>query len=224
MDNRFARNIPALSEEEQKMLSQKRVLIVGCGGLGGYVCECLVRAGVGHITVADGDVFEETNLNRQLLSSVNTMGKNKAIAAKERALMIDPNVDFIAYPEFFTRDNAEKLMKDADLVIDALDNIDARLVLEDECAARNLMLVHGAISGWSAQICTVLPGSGILHRLYGSVEHRSDKSCICPTPAFCASIQSAEAVKVLCGKPSAAENTLLVADLMYLTFDMVELA
>jgi len=224
MDNRFLRNIPALSEIEQNELSNKRVIIIGCGGLGGYICECLVRAGVGHITVADGDVFEETNINRQLLSTDATLGMNKAVAAKERAEQINPSVDFIAHPVFFSKDNADELMKGADIIIDALDSVNARLTLEDECAARKLILVHGAISGWSAQVCTVMPGSGILHRIYENAGQTADKSCVCPTPALCASIQAAEAIKLLCGKMCATQNKLLVADLKYMTFDLIEMA
>ena len=223
MDNRFLRNIPALSESEQEMLSHKRVLIVGCGGLGGYISECLVRAGVGHITAADGDVFEESNLNRQLLSTEAVLGLNKAETAKTRAEQINSLIDYAAYPEFFSAENAEKLLSGVDLVIDALDSISARLLLEEECAARGLALVHGAICGWSAQVCTVLPNSNILHRLYANADESADKSCICSTPAFCAAIQSAEAVKLLCGKPAATENKLLIADLRYMTFDIVEM-
>lgn len=223
MDNRFMRNIPALSESDQTELSNKRVLIVGCGGLGGYICECLVRAGVGHITVADGDVFEETNLNRQLLSTDTTLGMNKAIVAKERAKQINPCVDFIAHPVFFSCDNADELMEGADIVIDALDSIDTRLTLEDECAERDLVMVHGAVSGWNAQVCTVLPGSRILHRLYENSGETADKSCVCPTPALCASIQAAEAIKLLCGKTCATQNKLLIADLKYMTFDLIEM-
>lgn len=223
MDNRFLRNIPTLSLEQQKALSNKHVLIVGCGGLGGYICECIVRMGVGHITAVDGDVFEETNINRQLLSTDAVLGINKAIAAKERAELINPNVCFVAHPVFFSRDNADELMKGTDIVIDALDSIEARLILEDECAVRNLVLVHGAISGWNAQVCTVMPGSGILNRLYGDATEAGDKSCICPTPALCASIQAAEAVKVLCAIPAATENRLLIADMRYMTFDIVQM-
>ncbi|NLG41191.1 MAG: HesA/MoeB/ThiF family protein, partial [Chloroflexi bacterium] len=81
---RYLRNHDAISEAEQAILAQKRVLVVGCGGLGGYVIECLARIGVGYLRVVDGDVFDETNLNRQLLSSNMNLGRPKTLAAQQR--------------------------------------------------------------------------------------------------------------------------------------------
>ena len=86
MEARYARNIPALSATECEILRQKRVLVVGCGGLGGHVIDQLARIGVGSIRAVDGDVFEETNLNRQLLSSVPLLGVNKAKAAADHPI------------------------------------------------------------------------------------------------------------------------------------------
>lgn len=76
-ETRYERNIPALEEQEQKLLSSRRVLVIGCGGLGGFILESLARLGVGHITAVDGDVFEESNLNRQLYSSPALLGQKK---------------------------------------------------------------------------------------------------------------------------------------------------
>ena len=85
MDLRYSRNIPAISPEEQAALKDKKVLVLGCGGLGGYIIENLLRMGVGAITAVDGDSFDESNLNRQLLAAEKTLGINKAIAAAQRA-------------------------------------------------------------------------------------------------------------------------------------------
>ena len=82
MESRYARNIPALTESECQILQNKRVLVVGCGGLGGHLIDQLIRIGIGFIRIADGDVFEATNLNRQLLSQVSLLGSSKAAAAK----------------------------------------------------------------------------------------------------------------------------------------------
>ena len=96
MEPRYERNIPAVSPEEQETLSGKRVLVAGCGGLGGYIIEYLVRMGVGELTVADGDVFEPSNLNRQLLSGSDTLGRGKAAAAAARARNVNPSVKVTA--------------------------------------------------------------------------------------------------------------------------------
>ena len=89
---RHSRNIPALSVEDMEKLSRSTVLVVGCGGLGGNIIEHLARAGVGSIIAVDGDVFEESNLNRQILSTAENIGTSKALAAAGRVHAIDPAV------------------------------------------------------------------------------------------------------------------------------------
>jgi molybdopterin/thiamine biosynthesis adenylyltransferase len=90
--SRYERNFPAVSLEEQEMLGKKRVLVAGCGGLGGYVLEYLGRIGVGHLTAVDDDVFTDSNLNRQLLSTEETLGRPKPVCARERMAVVNPNV------------------------------------------------------------------------------------------------------------------------------------
>ena len=138
MDERHIRNIPALSEADMEILQTSHVLVVGCGGLGGNVIEQLARLGLGHLTVVDGDVFEESNLNRQLLCTTANIGEIKALAAAERVSLIDPDIEVRPVPEFITKENAAALMADADIVIDALDSISSRLVLEDAAAEAGL--------------------------------------------------------------------------------------
>ncbi len=223
METRHERNIPALSPEEQELLAQKRVLVVGCGGLGGYVIEYLARMGVGEITVADGDTFEVSNLNRQILSSPSVIGCGKAQAAAERIRWIDPSLKVRAVDAFFDASNAEELVRGQDLVIDALDNVPSRLLLEDTCAALGVTIVHGAIQGWSMQAAIVRPGSGVLHAVYGTEGASQSKTSLPFTPAFCAAAEAAEAVKLLCGIPSALEGKLLLADLRSMEWKLIPL-
>ncbi|MBQ8263728.1 MAG: HesA/MoeB/ThiF family protein [Oscillospiraceae bacterium] len=224
MEQRFKRNIPTISEEEQALLRTKRAVIIGCGGLGGYIAEFLARAGVGGLTLVDGDVFEESNLNRQTLALECNIGMSKAKAAAERVKTIDSAIDVRFAEEFFTAENAAEILKDADIVMDALDNIPARLLLEDECAARGLILVHGAVQGWAAQVCVSEAGSGVLHRIYGSsTGGHADKSVLSPVPPFCAAMQCAEALKKLCGRKSEAEGKLIAADMRSMDIVCIEL-
>ena len=213
MQERFSRNFPALSEQEQQTLAEKHVLLLGCGGLGGFSCEYLVRLGVGEITAVDPDRFEESNLNRQLLSSTETLGKSKALTAEARAKAINPAVRFHAVEAAFCAENAAEMLAGKDLVIDALDNAADRLLLEDACAQAGVTLVHGAIHGWMAQVAVVLPGSGMLHQLYTPDATASDKACLVFTPALCAALQTAEAAKLLTGRESSLAGKLLLVDL-----------
>ena len=223
MEKSFSRNIPTISESEQQLLGDRRAAIIGCGGLGGYAVELLARAGVGKFTLADGDVFEETNLNRQILSLPELLGKSKARAAAERIRAINAAAEIRCCEEFFGEDSADRILEGADIVIDALDNIPARLLLEEKCAEKGLWFIHGAVEGFALQVCAVSPGSGTLKKLYGGAGVQGSKSVLSPTPAMCASLQCAEALKILCGRDCALENRLLIGDMRNMDFVTMEL-
>ncbi|MBP8653810.1 MAG: ThiF family adenylyltransferase, partial [Proteocatella sp.] len=100
--DRYSRNMEMLTLEENISLRSKKIAVIGCGGLGGYIIEMLARLGVGTLAVADGDVFEESNLNRQLLSDTGVIGKNKALQAKIRISTINPDTEVIAFDRNLT--------------------------------------------------------------------------------------------------------------------------
>ena len=205
---RHARNIPAISEKGMEKLAASHVFVAGCGGLGGNMIECLARAGVGRITVADGDVFEESNLNRQILSTPDNMGQSKALAAAERIRAIDPSIEAVPLCDILTKENAASLMADADLVIDALDSIEARLMLEDAAAEADIPLIHGAVSGWDLQVMLIPPGSGLLHDIYADAESPGRPSVLSFTPAVCAGLEASLAVSYLTEGASALDGRL----------------
>ena len=218
MESQYERNFPAISAEEQEMLHRKHVLVLGCGGLGGYLIELLARLGVGRLTVVDGDGFEPSNLNRQLYSAPAVLGRSKAVTAAERVRAIAPNTVVEPVQAFFTEQNSDKLVQGTDLVMDALDNLPARLLLEDTCDRCHVPYVHGAILGWNLQVTTGLPGSGVLHELYGGISQQTaddpaNKTSLSMTPAVCAGLQVAEAVKLLTGQPPALSGKLLLLNL-----------
>ena len=225
---RYTRNIPAISAEEQELLHQKKVLVVGCGGLGGHVIENLVRLGVGEITAVDHDVFVESNLNRQLLSNAETLGRSKAEEAARRASLVNPDVTVHAVSSFLTADNADELVRGNDLVIDALDNVKSRYIIEAACARCGVPIVHGAVLGWNLQVAVVPPGNTILHDLYYSEELDLDQSpenkTVLPmTVSACAGLQAAEALKLLLGYPSGLSGILLLMDLLTMEVRTIEI-
>lgn len=224
-EERYIRQTELLGQEGQAELAGKSVLILGCGGLGGYLIEHMLRIGIGSITAVDGDRFEGNNLNRQLLSTVPLLGKGKAEAASARAAQVNPAVSFTAVDAFFTEENADALVAGKDLVLDGLDNIPSRLLAEDVCARHGIPLVHGAIWGEYVQVAVVPPGSGMLHILYGSVLNRKpSKASISYTPACCAAIQCEEASKLLLGQESALWGKVMhlsLADLKHTIMELV---
>ena len=201
MEARYARNIPALTEVECRMLRQKRILVAGCGGLGGHIIDQLSRIGVGHLRVVDGDVFEASNLNRQLLSSVPLLGISKAGAAAEHIARVNPKIIADPVECFLTEDNVKDLIGDCDVVMDALDNIASRKILASACSDAGIPYVYGAISGWVAQAAVSMPGDNLVEKLYPEGTVLRDKSVLSFTPALCASIQVSLCVKLLTGRP-----------------------
>lgn len=222
MELRHSRNIPALTEAEQALLAGKTVAVIGCGGLGGHIIDQLARIGVGALRVVDGDVFEESNLNRQLLATAETLGTSKAEAAAARVKAIDPAVQVTAHPVFLTRDNARELLTGCDAVLDALDSIEARRILSEACAELGIPLVYGAISGWVAQAGVSMPGDGLIERLFPPDVELRDKSVLSFTPALSAAMQSALCVKLLAGRP-VQTGTVFYFDLLNQEFETIPL-
>lgn len=224
MENRYYRSLGALSAADIETLRASRVCIVGCGGLGGYLIEELARLGVGELTVVDGDRFEPSNLNRQLFASTDNVGCYKTDAARDRVRLINPEVSLIAVREFLSADNAETLLRDNRVVIDALDSAESRRVLLTACGKLGIPLVHGAVSGWHAQVSVLIPGSDAFDYIYPSYRDDSENTpSLSFTPALCASIQAAEAVKLILRRGRTLEGHLLMVDLLTQEYNIVQL-
>ena len=209
---RYARTVGTLTQDEVSALHIKRVCIVGCGGLGGYIMEMLARIGIMNITAVDGDVFSESNLNRQLLCTEKNIGEYKAGCAAQRISQINSEVKICAHKVYLDEENAEEILRNHDVLIDALDNVPSRLLLEKHAEMLNIPLVHGAVREWFAQIAVVMPGDRMLSKLYGASAN-VPLSVPSFTPAFCASLQVSETIKLLCGKESSARSRFLIFDL-----------
>ena len=224
---RYLRNHDAISEAEQVILAQKRVLVVGCGGLGGYAIECLARIGVGHLRVVDGDVFDETNLNRQLLSSSMNLGRPKTLAAQQRVMAVNPLVEVEAFQTLLTDENAVPLLDGCDVAVDALDNVPTRLLLQQAAKTAGIPLVHGAVAGWIGQVCVVQPGQDLLNSLYpASTDTQGEEQetgTLSFTAALTASWQAAETVKLLLGKPGL-HGEILEIDLLTTTINKFKIS
>ncbi len=222
MQQRYIRNVPALTEEECALLHTRRVLVAGCGGLGGNLINMLSRVGVGNLRIVDGDAFEETNLNRQLFSEVPILGTNKARAAAERINRINPDVCVETVETFVTEENAVELVRGCDVVLDALDNVDGRRVLAGACKKVGVPFVYGAISGWVAQSAVSMPGDDLIEKLYPEDVVVRDKSVLSFTPALCASMQAALCVKLLTGR-SVETGTIYYVDLLNQEFETIHM-
>ena len=213
MEQRYERNFPAITPEEFLRLRRKRVAVIGCGGLGGHIIELLSRMGIGAIRVVDGDVFEASNLNRQLLSDTETMGRSKAQVAADRVRRVNPQVEVDAVWTYLNESNALHLLEGCDVAIDALDNIASRKLLEEACRRAGIPYVYGAIQGWVAQAAVSMPGEGLVEKLFPPHVQIRDKSVLSFTPALCAAMQVALCAKLLVGRP-VQTGTVFYYDLL----------
>ena len=217
---RYARNMRTCSLEDQAALLRARVGVVGLGGLGGTVAEVLARMGVGRLRLVDGDRFEDSNLNRQLLCTVEGLGQLKSEAARVRVGRINPSVDVTALTEFVTAENAGDVLGGCDVVVDCLDNLRTRFVVEDACRRIGCPLVSAAVAGASGHVTTIFPEDTGLRLIYGEPEQLPLKGAEASlgtlpyTVVFLATLECAEVIKVILKKDSLLRHKLLVADLM----------
>lgn len=204
---RYERSLGTLGLEGQARLLASRAAVIGCGGLGGWIVEILARAGVGEIVVVDGDVFGDSNLNRQSLSREDNEGASKALEAEKRIEAINGAVEVTAWSLFLTADNAPDILEGCRVAVDALDSNEARATLLSACRQLGIPMVHGAIGGFWGQACVILPGDRAPWELAtGGGKGVEDITGNPPfTPAFVASLEAAETIRLLSGvgKPLA---------------------
>ncbi len=218
---RYIRNLESITINEQLKLLESRVSIVGAGGLGGQVIILLARLGIGNMVVIDHDMFDETNLNRQALSSIDVIGKPKADTAKEVARKINPAINVTSFHSRLEVSNAETILTGSDVIIDALDNISDRFLIEEYAKKFKIPLVHGAVAGFEGQIMTIFPDDEGMENIYGKKRNvtSSEKSPVsilgvpAVTPAIIASYQVIEAIKIILNKESLLRNMLVYMDL-----------
>jgi len=226
---RYTRNMATFSTEDQHRLLNCTACIVGVGGLGGGVAEMLARIGVGRLRLVDGDHFEGSNLNRQRFADAASLGQPKVRVARERLAAINPATEVIALSERLTADNGPAIIGDADIAIDCLDTLQARLDLQTACRGKNIPMISAAVAGVSGQITVFYPEDEGLTTLYGDLASAADRGAettlgnLAFAVNLLASLECSEAVKILLGRKTTLRGRLLIFDLTDLTFDMVQL-
>jgi molybdopterin-synthase adenylyltransferase len=231
LPERYLRNFKSLTPGDQILLLQSTVTLVGAGGLGGTVLEWLARAGVGHLKIIDGDRFEGHNLNRQILCSQDRLGTAKARAAAERACSINSSLAVEAHTEFLTSKNARRLIDGSHVVVDCLDDIKTRLVVEAAAKDAGIPLVSAAVAGLTGHVTTIFPQDAGLELIYGPAsELASSKGAettlgnLPQTVGMVASMESAEVIKVLLGRDQGLlRDKMLMMDLESHTYEVLRL-
>jgi len=224
---RYCRNLTSISSKEQLRLLRAHVAIIGLGGLGGTVMEILARIGTGKMTLVDGDVFDDSNLNRQLLSSPANIGFPKSTVAADRIREINSAIEIFPHNSFFSTENGENLLQGADLAIDCLDTVSDRFTLEAVCRKCKIPMVSAAIGGSCGQATVIFPQDPGLKLIYGNhsrTNRRGAEATLGTLPfaaVYMAAVECAEAVTLLLGKKPKLRKKLFLADTREHTSELI---
>lgn len=220
---RYARNLNSIGLEAQKRLLESSVVQVGLGGLGGHLLDMLVRAGVGRITAFDGDTFEASNLNRQLLSSEARLGRSKTEAALEHVLAVNSSTEIDVRKEFVDARALAEALAGRDLLLDALGALGDRKMLVEASTRAGVPLVTTAVAGRTAWVSTVFPGeegpTELMTEAGSGGDAQDALGCPAPIVAAAAGIQASEALGLLAGEEPSLRGKMLIIDLATMSFE-----
>lgn len=208
-------------------LRKAKVCVVGVGGIGNPVVTQLTAMGVGKLKIVDRDIIEISNLHRQHLYTENDLGKVKVEAAKERLEKINSSVEIEALPNSVTKYTAESIIRGYDIVVDALDSIDARYALNDACIKLNIPLIYAGALGMLGSVCTIIPNkTACLRCIFPALAEDDMPTCstegVHPSILYLVGgIQVSEAVKIILGQKPTLENKLLYVDLNDLSLEKI---
>ena len=228
--NRYSRQIrlAEVGKEGQEKLKGASVLVVGAGGLGCPVLQYLTAAGIGTLGIVDNDWVDETNLHRQVLYSVKDIGKPKPIAAKEKLILLNPEVDLKMHFLRLDKESALKLISLYDIVVDCTDNFAARYLINDACVILNKPVVYGAIHRFSGQLMVLnYKGGPTLRCLYPEPPHPLEvPSCeesgvVGSIAGTIGSMQATEVIKIILDLDGVLSGKLFIIDSLNFTTQVV---
>jgi sulfur-carrier protein adenylyltransferase/sulfurtransferase len=211
--------LPEVGETGQAKLLAARVLVLGAGGLGSPSALYLAAAGVGTLGIVDSDVVDASNLQRQVLHTVERTGQPKTESAKEALLALNPDVQVLCFQERLTAANVERILQGFDVVLDGGDNFPTRYLLNDACVLSGKPLVHGSVFRFEGQVTTVLPHQGPCYRcLYPApppvelAPSCAEAGVLGVLPGVIGLLQATEALKLLLGTGTPLAGRLLMYD------------
>lgn len=205
--------LPNIGTSGQRKLKDAHVLVIGAGGLGCPVLQALAGAGVGHLTVIDGDAVAVSNISRQWLHRFKDVGLNKAVSAQQQLVGLNPYIEVVPVPEMLNSANAREWIAAHDLVIDATDDLDVRYLIDDLCAELERPWVHAALYRENSQLCVFWAKYGVRFRdLFP--EPSEAPSCagagmLGAVASVVANLQALEAIKLIVGQVSLKLGTLI---------------
>jgi molybdopterin/thiamine biosynthesis adenylyltransferase len=211
--------VRGIGEAGQEKLKRAKVVIAGGGGLGSPAALYLAAAGIGTIRIIDHDKVELSNLNRQILHWDRDRGKRKVDSSAEKLSQFNPGVKIEPVAEMISQDNITSLVAGYDAIVDAMDNLETRFVLNKAAIDNNIPFFHGAVYGFEGRAMTVIPGkTACLKCLYRGLPPQEKFPVIGVTPGVIGCIQATEVIKYIVGTGELLTNRLLAYDGMNMKF------
>ncbi len=215
--------IKGFGEEGQKKLKNTRVFVAGVGGLGCPVSIYLAVAGFGHITIADMDVVDFSNLNRQILHWDKDVGEAKVKSGYDKLSQINPSIEIERFHGKIDENNVYDITKGYDIIIDAMDNFPTRYLLNRAALKHRIPFIHASVWGLEGRLCTIIPGeTPCLECIFPHAPPRDVFPILGATPGVLGTLQVTEAVKVVLGIGKPVTNRLLLYDGEYMEFHEIE--
>lgn len=227
--SRYARQLvlPQVGEKGQKQILDSKISIIGLGGLGTAVAQYLVAAGIGTIKLIDGDIISLTNLHRQPIYPISSIGDSKSEILKKILLELNENCTLISYNKYIDDVNISEILKDTDIIVDATDNINSRLVIDRFCKKSKIPLVYGALYKFEGQVAVFNHNSGISYSDIFSNnkinENCNDVGILGMLPSIIGNIQSLEVLKIILNISPNLSEKLLIYDGLSHTMEKIEL-
>jgi sulfur-carrier protein adenylyltransferase/sulfurtransferase len=230
---RYSRHllIPEVGEEGQLKLLDSKVLLIGAGGLGSPASLYLAAAGVGRIGIVDADVVDESNLQRQIIHSTESLGEAKVDSAKQTLEALNPDVQVVAYKERLTSENVERILADGwDVIVDGADNFPTRYLVNDASVWHGIPVVHGSIYRFEGQVTVFKPHEGPCYRCLFPSPPPPELAPSCAEggvlgvlPGVIGSLQANEALKLALGIGEPLVGRLLLFDALSVEFNEMKL-
>jgi molybdopterin/thiamine biosynthesis adenylyltransferase/rhodanese-related sulfurtransferase len=230
---RYSRHllIPEVGEEGQLRLLDSRILLIGAGGLGSPASLYLAAAGVGKLGIVDADVVDETNLQRQIAHSINSLGEPKTDSARRTIEALNPDVEVVPFRERLTSENVDRILEPGwDVIVDGADNFPTRYLVNDASVWHDIPVVHGSIFRFEGQVTVFKPGSGPCYRCLFPQPPPAELAPSCAEggvlgvlPGVIGSIQATEAIKLITGEGDSLEGRLLLYDALHMDFQEVKI-
>ena len=211
--------IGEIGQEGQEKLKRSRVFIAGAGGLGSPIASYLTAAGIGMIRMIDHDQVALSNLNRQILHWEEDIGRKKVDSAKKKLKNLNSAVEIETIGETITEDNVSQLVDGCDVIVDAMDNLPTRYILNRCAIEKNIPFFHGAVNGFEGRVMTIIPGeTACLRCMYRGPVPQEKFPVIGVAPAVIGCIQATEVIKYLVGIGKLLINRLLLYNGLEVTF------